>query len=477
MTDRVIKQESPDGHIFKTGSPEGPVLKEDSPGGPVFKRETSEGLGRDLVRPERPSARQQDARSLRHDIRPVTHERWEPREEPRNDRSPGARSGRDGRRQDYEASGHRYQGAAYEPRNHRYQGDDHERRVHHYQGDDYERRSYRYQGDDHERHIHSYQGDDHERRIHSYQGDDYEHRGRRYEHESERQLVRTKVNLPRERSPRRRPSPPRYWDPYEDDYAWRERSPRRWPSPPRYRDRPDDNHRRGPTPYEGDGYARGRRGYRGYGPTPPPVPSPVPLRTQRPVPPPPPAPAPPRAPQPQVSGNRVWLTPKPKPPHVGALPRDRNLIHCENCNRQHDPRLCRGPVSNGRINVCARCGSKRHLFEECWFGDPAVDDVDYFLWHPRQGLAPISTRIDLSDRVAIPGHHVRPVYSRKFAQEQYTREKTEKMRLGLLYLEKTIDYGSLQAPEFECMNTPLDPSLVGYTRGPPASRNPKHGHA
>ncbi|RYP75541.1 hypothetical protein DL770_007394 [Monosporascus sp. CRB-9-2] len=415
------------------------------------------------ARPRRPSARRQ--------------ERWEPQEEHRRYRDSSVRSTRVGWYEGHEASSH-------------YQGDDYERSGYHYQGEEYERRGHRYEGDDYERGGHRYEGDDYERGGHRHRDDDYHYgyRGtRRYEDDRDGHLVQIHVNAVPERGSRRWPSPPRYRDPYEDDYAWRERSSPRWRSPPRYRGRLEDDSARG----DGYGYARGGRGYRGRSPIRPRSPSPVRPRALPPVPSrapslarprappraPPPAPAPPRAPQPRVSGNGVWLTPKPKPPNVRPLPRDRNLIHCENCNRQHDPRLCRGPVSNGRINVCPRCGSKRHIFEECWFGDPDVDDLDDFLWHPRQGLAPIATRIDLSDRQAKPGRHVRPVYSRKFAQEQYTLEKTEKMRLGLPYLEKTIDYRSLQPPEFECMNTPLDPSLVGYTRGPPASRNPRPRHA
>ncbi|RYP02435.1 hypothetical protein DL764_005814 [Monosporascus ibericus] len=416
------------------------------------------------ARPERPSVRRQ--------------ERWEPPEEPRGYRGFSVRSATDGR----------YDGYDYERSGHRYQGDEYERSGHRYQGDDYERGGYRYRDDD------------------------YERRGpRRYEEDRDGHPVEIGVSLVHERGPGRRPSPPPYRDPYEDDYARRERSPLRRRSQSRYRGRLEDDYAWG----DGYGYARRGRGYGGRSPIRPRSPylvrpralppfpsrapslvlpralSPVPSRVPSlilprawppaPAPPsapaPPPAPAPPRAPEPRVSGNRVWLTPKPKPAYAPPLPLDRSLIHCENCNRQHDPRLCRGPVSNGRINICARCGSRRHIFEDCWFGDPAVDDVDDFLWHPRQGLAPIATRIDLSDRQAQPGRHVRPVYSRKFAQEQYTLEKTEKMRLGLPYLEKTIDYRSLQPPEFECMNTPVDPSLVGYTRGPPASKNPKPGHA
>ncbi|RYP49990.1 hypothetical protein DL768_004425 [Monosporascus sp. mg162] len=490
MAGPAIKIESPDGHATKTESHEGPVAKtERSPDG-------------DRAWSDIPPARQQDNRSSHHDRSMVKHERWEPREEPRGYRGSSVHPPRYGRHQSFEASGHRYQGDDSERRGHRYRGDDYEHLGHHYRGDDSERRGHHYQGDDYDNRGHRYQGDEYEHRGHRYQGDDYEHggyryreddyerRSRRYEDDRDQHVVEIRASPLHGRGSSRRPSPPRYWDPYEDDYARRERSPPRRRSPSRYRGRPDDDHarshdhRRGPAHYEGGGYGRrcpipprtpSRARPRALPPVLPRAPS---LARPR-VPPraPPPAPAPPRAPQPRVPGNGVWLTPRPKPTNVPPLPLDRNLIHCENCNRQHDPRLCRGPVNSGRVNVCARCGSKRHLFEECWFGDPAVDDLDYFLWHPRQGLAPISTRIDLSDRQAIPGRHVRPVYSRKFAQEQYTKEKTEKMRLGLPYLEKTIDYGSLQAPEFECMNTPLDPSLVGYARGPPASRNPKQGHA
>ncbi|RYP20866.1 hypothetical protein DL767_009372 [Monosporascus sp. MG133] len=433
------------------------------------------------ARPEGSSARRQG--------------RWEPQEEPRRYRLVPELPNAGNRKLTFAYRGSSVRSATvgwhegHEASGHRYQGDDYERRGHRYQGDDYERRGHRYQGDDYERRGHRYQGDDYERGGYRYRDDDYERPGRRYEDDRDGHMIETCVNPVPQRDSRRRPSPPRYRDPYEDDYAWRERSPPRRRSPSRYRGR--GYGRRSPIPPRSPSLVRPRSPSLVRPRALPPVSSRTPSLARprapslaRPRAPsmirpraPPPAPAPPRAPQPRVSGNRVWLTPKPKPPHVPPLPLDRNLIHCENCNRQHDPRLCRGPVINGRINVCARCGSKRHMFEECWFGDPAVDDLDYFLWHPRQGLAPISTRIDLSDRQAVPGHHVRPVYSRKFAQEQYTREKTEKMRLRLPYLERTIDYGSLQVPEFECMNTPLDPSLVGYTRGPPPSRNPRRGHA
>ncbi|RYP16717.1 hypothetical protein DL765_004953 [Monosporascus sp. GIB2] len=436
----------------------------------IFDRPERQTWGRPgRGRGEESSSRREEPSSRRQG-------RWDPREEPGRYRNSSVRSATVRRHEDDRASGPTYRGDDYERRGHRYQGDDYERGRYGYQGDNSEHGVRRYQGDHYDRRSHHYQSDDYDRHSHRYEGDDYEHHGAR-------QVVQINVNVSFDRGPRRRRSPPRHWDPYEDDYEWRKRSPPRRPSPPRYRSRRGDDYRRGPAHYEGDGsgHAPGGRGHRGYSPVPPLAPPPVPRRQQPPVPPRPQPPVPPRtparAPRPQASGNGVWLTPKPKPAYVKPLPRDRNLIHCENCNRQHDPRLCRGPVRNGRINVCARCGSKRHMFEECWFGDPAVDDVDDFIWHPRQGLAPISTRIDLSHLEAIPGHHVRPVYSRKFAQKQYTREKAKKMRLGLPYLEKTIDYGSLQAPEFECMNTPLDPSLAGYTRGPPASRNPKQGHA
>ncbi|RYP49995.1 hypothetical protein DL768_004430 [Monosporascus sp. mg162] len=390
---------------------------------------------RGRARPDRSIARRQDNRSSQQNRGPERHTHRGPREEPREEpRRVYRNASRHGPFMDYDRRGHLggsarsehggyRDGGRYEPS---YRGDD----------DGYERRGYR-------------DGSQSERRGYR-DGSQYEHRSHRDNNEDPwdggRLVMRREV-------------------------PHRSRSPLRWQSPPRYRSRSRrrDDH---PPPrgrsqrpeyyddYEEDdryGYHRSDRGRRRAS---------SPSRPRR-------APPPPPPPAPQTSGKRVWSTPIPTPRGAMPHPNNRNEIHCGNCDRFHDPRLCRGPVTQGRIDVCPRCGSKRHLFEDCPWGNPAVDDADFFLWYPRQGLAPIATRIDLSDREAVPGHHVRPVHSRQFAQQLYGAEKQEKMRRGLPYTWKTIDYGSLQAPQFEALKNPEDPSLVGYKRGPPANRNPK----
>ncbi|RYP75544.1 hypothetical protein DL770_007397 [Monosporascus sp. CRB-9-2] len=468
--------ESPDGHIFKAESPEGPVFKREGSAEHIVKRERSPD--RDRARSDIPPARRQDNRSSHYGRSAVGHERWEPRGEPRGYRGStqygpymgydrrghlgsSNRSERGGYRDDgrYEP-GYRDYDDRYERRGYRdgsqyerggYRDDGRYEPSHRGSDDGYERRGYRH-GSQYERGGYSH-GSQYERRSHRDDDEDLWDAGRLVRR---REVTKWKV-------------------------SGRSRSPLRWQSPPRYRSRsrrgedhpPPRGRSRRPEyydSYEEDdryGYHRSNRGHGRVSPSPP--------RRALLPPPPPPPPQSRQLPVPQASGKRVWLTPMTPGPGAKPPPDNRNSIRCGNCDRFHDPRLCRGPVNQGRIDICPRCGSRRHLFEDCPWGDPAVDDTDFFLWHPRQGLAPIATRIDLSDREAVPGHHLRPVHSRQFAQQLYSAEKQEMKRLGLPFLWKTIDYGSLQSPEFEALKNPVDPSLVGYKFGPPANKNPRQG--
>ena len=148
---------------------------------------------------------------------------------------------------------------------------------------------------------------------------------------------------------------------------------------------------------------------------------------------------------------------------------DRNKLRCENCTNFHDPRLCRGPLKNGLLEVCVRCGRKNHLFEHCFWGDPKVDDRDFFLFYPRQGLAPVATRVGCEDLVAQPGVHIRPVLTRKYAQQLCFREETVKDGTGIPYEYQTINYRALDEPYIEALRLNHDPSLIGYSRGPAPS--------
>ncbi|RYP25676.1 hypothetical protein DL767_008316 [Monosporascus sp. MG133] len=400
---------------------------------------------RGRARPDRSSTRRRDRRSSQQNRGPErsTHRgpREAPREEPREElREQPRRVYRSPTRHrpfmDYDRRGH----LGGSPRSERGGYRDDGRYEPSYRGSDdgYERRGYR-DGSQYERWGYS-DGSQYARRSHRDRDDDLWDGGRIVM----RQEITEWMVADRSRSPFRRQSPPRYRSRSRrvDDYP----PPRGHSRRPEYRD-----------DYEEDDI---------YDASPP-----RPRRAL--LPPPPPPPPPPQPPALQTSGRRVPLTPAAPQPGARPPPDNRNEIHCGNCNRFHDPRLCRGPVRQGRIDVCPRCGSKRHLFEDCPWGDPAVDDADFFLWYPRQGLAPIATRIDLSDREAVPGYHVRPVYSRQFAQQLYSAEKQDKMRRGLPYQWKTIDYGSLQAPQFEALKNPEDPSLVGSKRGPPANKKPR----
>ena len=144
---------------------------------------------------------------------------------------------------------------------------------------------------------------------------------------------------------------------------------------------------------------------------------------------------------------------------------------CYNCDQRHDPRFCRGPLQRGRIHMCPRCGGKSHLFEHCAFGDPNVDDRDFFLYYPRQGLPPIATQVGCEDIIAQPGRHMLPVLSRDTAMEMNAQQVKTCERLGFTYKFPKIDYSTHREPHIEAQSLPQDLDLIGYNRGPPPSLN------
>ncbi|KAI1079100.1 hypothetical protein F5B20DRAFT_581520 [Whalleya microplaca] len=154
----------------------------------------------------------------------------------------------------------------------------------------------------------------------------------------------------------------------------------------------------------------------------------------------------------------------------GPPPQDRSQIHCANCDQNHDPRFCHGPTKSGWVIVCPRCRSNRHPFESCPYGDPSVDDRDEFLYYPRQGLPPIKTKVDCSDIQAIPGRHVRPVWSCEFASWYHHQDIMTCQRSRGEYYYRRVDYGAMGPPEVEALNRLQDPTQVGVTRGPGPKR-------
>ena len=93
------------------------------------------------------------------------------------------------------------------------------------------------------------------------------------------------------------------------------------------------------------------------------------LRSQRP----PPQPWPRPQPVPDVPVGLMVMEPLPRPSTAQPIPQDRDQIFCENCERKHDPRFCRGPLARGALRVCTRCGSTGHRFERCWWRPPTAD--------------------------------------------------------------------------------------------------------
>lgn len=205
-------------------------------------------------------------------------------------------------------------------------------------------------------------------------------------------------------------------------------------------------------------------------------------RAERPRPHIPPAPSNSVSSPPRKTGG--WLTPKPKLPGTPPLPKDRNTIWCQNHgpgrDQQHDPRFCRGKVKGGRLHVCVRCGNFQHLFDDCPYGIPTIDDRDFFLFYPRQGLAPVATKIGCEDLVATVGRHVRPVLSVAFAAAQGAVIKRNRANLifdpTAAMNNEVWNYRNATIPEFAVLDLPQDPSLQGYRYGPPPNKGPDAAH-
>ncbi|KAI0205462.1 hypothetical protein F4808DRAFT_455692 [Astrocystis sublimbata] len=156
--------------------------------------------------------------------------------------------------------------------------------------------------------------------------------------------------------------------------------------------------------------------------------------------------------------------PAPMPPNAPPLPANREEIFCEACETHHDPRFCLH-IIRGALHVCVRCGQKGHLFERCWHGDRNVDDRDWFLYQPRQGLAPVRTSCDCTDIIAEPHLHVRDVLLRDQARAIYNNAANPLDRKRLNFIRsKTV-------PEVQSAAL-LTPATPQTSRGPPP--NIKH---
>ncbi|KAK8034288.1 hypothetical protein PG993_009283 [Apiospora rasikravindrae] len=80
-----------------------------------------------------------------------------------------------------------------------------------------------------------------------------------------------------------------------------------------------------------------------------------------------------------------------------AMIQSRKNLLCHNCERNHPPELCRGPLDEwGLLNCCGFCGQK-HLIDDCHqlknlsFLSQGLWK-QYIIYESRKGLAPFATR-------------------------------------------------------------------------------------
>ncbi|KAJ2975699.1 hypothetical protein NUW58_g8281 [Xylaria curta] len=118
--------------------------------------------------------------------------------------------------------------------------------------------------------------------------------------------------------------------------------------------------------------------------------------------------------------------------------------------------------------MCVRCGSKKHLFERCWWGDPDIDDRAFFLYDCRQGLGPVATTLDCTDIPATPGFHVRDVLTREQAREIFNDENAPYFAVPA----KQLDYHQFDTIQEEAVKVP---ATLQTGRGPPPSVTPRFG--